>query len=121
MMKSWAEDQAEFMKAGDQTLGEVDLGQAERYLKHILEETLETSGAFIENDKLKMVDGAIDLIVVAIGFLHSLNVNVEAAWDAVHKANMRKVVDGKLYKRPDGQIGKPPGWYGPEDDLRKLL
>lgn len=120
-MRSWAEDQAEFMKAGDQTLGEVDWCQADRYLRHMLEEVSETNEAFSEMDWLKMVDGAIDTIVVAIGFLHSLNIDPDKAWSIVHRANMRKIVDGKVYRRADGQIGKPPGWYGPEEELKQLL
>jgi predicted HAD superfamily Cof-like phosphohydrolase len=120
-MGDWSKNQADFMQAGGQALGEVDLNQAQRYLQHMQEEVLETNIAFGEMDFLKMVDGAIDTIVVAIGFLHSINVNPNLAWDAVHRANMRKVVNGKVYRRPDGQIGKPPGWYGPDDDLRKLL
>ena len=119
-MSHWAQDQATFMRAGEQAVGSPDPDQAARYLGHILEEACETERAFDDEDYVKAVDGAVDTIVVAIGFLHSLGVDPDAAWDAVHAANMRKVIDGRVYRRPDGQIGKPPGWYGPEAELREL-
>lgn len=31
---------------------------------------------------------------------------------AVHAANMRKVVDGVVLRRPDGKVTKPAGWVG---------
>jgi predicted HAD superfamily Cof-like phosphohydrolase len=69
---------------------------------------------------VSVIDGAVDTIVVAIGLLHSLGIDPFKAWDAVHRANMSKIVDGKVYLREDGQIGKPPGFVGPEEDLAKL-
>ena len=119
-MSNWASDQAEFMVAGGQTVGEVNLDQAERYIHHIEEEAEETYGAFLGHDYVAAVDGAVDTIVVCLGLLHSLGIDPNEAWDAVHRANMRKIVNGKVYRRPDGQIGKPEWWYGPENDLRKL-
>ena len=70
-----------------------------------------------------MIDGAVDCIVVCLGFLHSLGIDPNEAWAAVHRANMRKV-DGSLgpiVRRGDNQIGKPPGWYGPEAELAELV
>lgn len=53
--------------------------------------------------------------------MHSLGVDPDVVWDAVFAANMRKFPEGELFYRPDGQIGKPPGWYGPEKALRRHL
>lgn len=119
---NWVADQAEFMRAGGQTVSEWNEDQASRYSKHILEEAEESYLDWqVEGSEEKAVDGAIDCIVVCIGFLLSLGIDPDKAWAAVHAANMRKVIDGKVYRRPDGQIGKPPGWYGPEDELRHLV
>lgn len=120
-MSNWAEDQAHFMLAGGQTVNQINWDQMERYLKHIMEEAEETDEAFREQNMTKALDGAVDLIVVAIGFIRSMGVNPNEAWNAVHSANMRKVIDGQVYRREDGQIGKPPGWYGPEPQLAELL
>ena len=120
-MSHWAEDQARFMIAGDQTVTRWNLEQAERYAKHIGEEARELKEAFDEEDYTKAVDGAVDAIVVSIGFLLSLGVNPYRCWDAVHAANMRKIVAGSMFRREDGQIGKPPGWYGPESELEQIV
>lgn len=120
-MNHWAQDQAAFMLAGEQTVGEFNLDQAWRYIEHMEEETQETAEAMTNRDYVKAVDGAVDTIVVAIGFLHSIGVNPDKAWDIVHAANMRKVVNGKVYRRNDGQIGKPPGFVGPEAELAELV
>ena len=120
MSNYWSDDQARFMRAGEQTVGEFNPEQAKRYLKHMLEEVSETKRDLDDGDYVKAIDGAVDTIVVAIGFLHSLGVCPWAAWNAVHAANMRKVIDGKVYRRTDNQIGKPENWYGPEEELEKL-
>lgn len=118
-MSNWAEDQAEFMKAGGQSTDQVNYEQADRYLEHIIEEVSEL-GRDHRRNQVGAIDGVIDTIVVCLGYLHSLNVNADKAWGAVHAANMRKVIDGKVHRRPDGQIGKPEGWYGPEEELEQL-
>lgn len=121
MSNYWADDQAAFMKAGEQTVGVFNREQAERYAKHMIEEVYETKDDFESCNYAKAVDGAVDTIVVAIGFLHSIGVNPDRAWDIVHAANMRKVINGKVYRRDDNQIGKPPGWHGPEKELSELV
>lgn len=118
---TYATDQAEFMQAGGQTVEGFNAHQSARYVKHIAEEASETYEAFTAGDHVKTIDGAVDTIVVALGLLWSYGVNPDDAWRAVHAANMRKLVDGQPYIRPDGQIGKPPGWIGPEDELAKLI
>lgn len=133
---SWADEQAAFMAAGGQTVGVWNQEQAGRYAKHIAEEARELAQAWEAawadescnanpydtfGNVTGAVDGAVDLIVVAIGFLQSLGIPPGKAWDIVHAANMRKVVDGHVYRRPDGQIGKPPGWTGPEPELTRLI
>lgn len=120
-MSNWAQDQAAFMLAGEQTVGEFNFVQACRYADHILEEANETKRDLASGDYVKAIDGAVDTIVVAIGFLHSIGVNPEKAWDIVHAANMSKLLDGKVYKRPDGQIAKGPNFVPPEPKLKKLL
>ena len=119
-MSNFSQDQSAFMLAGGQTVGVKNIEQAARYAIHLREEAEETFGAVSGADFVKAADGAVDSIVVAIGLLHSLGIDPNAAWDAVHRANMRKVVGGNVYRRPDGQIGKPPGWFGPEEELREL-
>lgn len=120
-MTNWAEDQAHFMLAGGQTVNQINLHQMERYKHHIIEEAGEIDEAFASQEWEKVLDGAVDTIVVCIGLIRSMGINPNEAWNAVHEANMRKVIDGQVYRRADGQIGKPPGWHGPEKQLEAML
>ena len=57
-------------------------------------------------------------MVVAIGALHSLGVNSEAAWKEVMRSNLAKIdpTTGKVIKREDGKVLKPEGWRPPRLD-----
>ena len=67
-------------------------------------------------DSEEIVDGLIDLCVVAIGTLDALGVNVHKAWDEVYEANMNKEV-GVKESRPNPlglpDLIKPEGWTAP--------
>lgn len=69
------------------------------------------------------VDGAIDLIWVTLGWLHSVGVDPQPIWDAVAAANMAKST-GPV--RADGKRLKPDGWKHPDiaaliDQQRKAV
>ena len=67
-------------------------------------------------DAEEVVDGLIDLCVVAIGTLDALGVDPYKAWDEVHKANMAKEVGVKPTRpNPLGlpDLVKPEDWVGP--------
>lgn len=80
------------------------------------EELGETKKAVAENDAEEIVDGLIDLCVVAIGTLDAFGVNAERAWNAVHDANMAKT-PGVKESRPNPlglpDLIKPEGWTAP--------
>lgn len=120
-LKTWAQDQKDFMLLGGQTTGVLNKAQLGRYMSHIEEESWEAIEAYEQDDLVALLDGLVDTIVVAIGAMHSLGIDPDRAWSIVHAANMRKFPDGKPYYRHDGQIGKPPGWIGPEKCLASLL
>ena len=85
----------------------------EWFLAALREEFLEfRSSENLEDD----VDACVDLAYFAIGRLFEMGVDPWAAWDEVHRANMRKR-RGQLAKRP-GSLGhdavKPDGWVGPD-------
>ena len=69
-----------------------------------------------ENDAEEIVDGLIDLCVVAIGTLDALGVNSYDAWNRVLAANMAKQV-GVKPSRPNPlglpDLIKPEGWEAP--------
>lgn len=88
-----------------------------------LREQPDGSFAFVSNgvspDAEEIVDGLIDLCVVAIGTLDAFGVDAYKAWDAVHTANMAKE-PGVKASRPN-KLGlpdliKPNDWVGPSHE-----
>ena len=86
-------------------------------LAFLREELNETEAAVNNRDPEEIVDGLIDLIVVAVGTLDAYNVDGEKAWKEVLKANMNKEVGVKA-SRPNvlglPDLVKPDGWKGPD-------
>ena len=80
------------------------------------EELTETTNAFEASDAEEIIDGLIDLCVVAIGTLDAFGVDAHKAWDAVHAANMSKE-PGVKPSRPNPlglpDLIKPEGWTAP--------
>lgn len=80
------------------------------------EELDETKRAIMAGDAEEIVDGLIDLCVVAIGTLDAFNIDGNKAWDEVLKANMQKEV-GVKESRPNPlglpDLIKPDGWEAP--------
>jgi hypothetical protein len=106
-------DQAQFMRACGQTVAGENLVQAELYADLVWEEFHEfvTAGTDVER-----ADATIDLIVVLIGYAHSMGWPLAALWSEVHRSNMAKVdpATGAVRRREDGKILKPPGWTPPD-------
>ena len=82
----------------------------------IREELEETEAALVSMDAEEIVDGLIDLCVVAIGTLDAFGVDPYKAWDEVLQANMAKEV-GKKPSRPNPlgvpDLVKPDNWKAP--------
>lgn len=79
------------------------------------EEYLETVGAHHVGSAEELVDGHIDIIVIAIGNLAMFGVDAQKAFDEVMRANMAKKVGKRRDGDPDGvSITKPNGWVGPD-------
>lgn len=85
-------------------------------LDFIEEEFDETLKAFADGDAKEIVDGLIDIIVIAIGTLDLFNVDTDWAWEEVMKANMNKEV-GVKPSRPNPlglpDLIKPKNWIEP--------
>jgi|TARA_B100001094_G_scaffold248976_1_gene246146 hypothetical protein len=83
------------------------------------EELDETEAAMVNMDAEEIVDGLIDLCVVAIGTLDAFGVDPYKAWDEVLKANMNKRV-GVKEGRPNPlglpDLMKPADWKAPSHE-----
>lgn len=108
-------DQEKFMKACDQTVGELNAEQFKLYLKLINEESNELILAVEQGDRVETLDALLDLIVVTIGAIHSLGADGEGGWKEVMGTNFAKIdkETGKVRKREDGKVLKPAGWVPP--------
>jgi len=102
-------------------VAEDDIETLRKYMQFrinfLKEELKETSDAFEAGDAEEIVDGLIDLCVVAIGTLDAFGVDAHRAWNAVHAANMAKE-PGVKPSRPN-KLGlpdliKPIGWVAPD-------
>ena len=105
-------DQEKFMRACDQTVGEINSRQFTLYLKLITEEFFELQESKTQLDQL---DALTDILVVTIGALHSMGADAEGAWNEVMRTNFAKIDPdtGKVRKREDGKVLKPEGWLPP--------
>jgi|TARA_B110000977_G_C11031307_1_gene475372 hypothetical protein len=84
---------------------------------NFLEEELnETRDAVRASDPEEIVDGLIDLCVIAIGTLDAFNIDAQKAWEQVQTANMAKEV-GVKESRPNPlglpDLVKPKNWKAP--------
>ena len=108
-----------FMRASEQEIAEVaafpDTGTRALRRDLLDEETCEYFRAEHRDDLTEVVDGLLDVIVIAWGTLLAY-VGPEAAKraaDEVTRSNLSKIVDGEVLRRDDNKILKPEGWQPP--------
>ena len=93
---------------------EMTKGRLDFRLKLLEEEFNETIDAKNDKNAEELVDGLIDIIVIAIGTLELSGVNVGKAWSAVYNSNMKKLRGSKEGRPSDGwDLYKPEGWTSP--------
>ena len=86
-------------------------------INFLKEELNETEKAFKESDPQEIVDGLIDLCVIAIGTLDAFGCDAAGAWATVMEANMAKEPGIKATRpNPLGlpDLIKPEGWVSPD-------
>jgi NTP pyrophosphatase (non-canonical NTP hydrolase) len=89
-------------------------------VEFLQEELDEIKDAIVNKDAGAVLDGLIDLVVVAIGTIDLCNADGEIAWERVMNANnAKKVGFNKTRPNSDGvDLIKPEGWLPPVlDDL----
>ena len=109
-------DQEKFMRACDQTVGELNEAQYKLYLDLMEEEWKELQVALSTGDRVEQLDALLDFIVVTTGAIHSAGFDGEGGWKEVMSTNFAKIdkETGKVRKREDGKVLKPVGWVPPE-------
>ena len=109
-------DQEKFMRACDQTVGNLNKEQYKLYLDLMDEEWKELKAALLMENRVEQLDALLDFIVVTIGAIHSGGFDGEGGWKEVMRTNFAKIDSetGKVRKREDGKVLKPLGWTAPE-------
>lgn len=114
-------DQARFMRACGQAVGEHNPEQCAMYGELVEEELQEQFEAMLDDNAVEEFDADLDILVVHIGrMLSRWHPNmIQAGWREVMRSNMSKcVTDGAggmtVIKREDGKILKPDS-YSPPD------
>jgi predicted HAD superfamily Cof-like phosphohydrolase len=108
-------DQEKFMRACDQSVGELNQTQYKLYLDLMEEEWKELKAALLMEDRVEQLDALLDFIVVTTGAIHSAGFDGEGGWKEVMRTNFAKIdhETGKVRKREDGKVLKPVGWTAP--------
>lgn len=108
-------DQEKFMRACDQSVGELNETQYKLYLDLMEEEWKELQVALANGDRVEQLDALLDFIVVTTGAIHSAGFDGEGGWKEVMRTNFAKIDSetGKVRKREDGKVLKPLGWTPP--------
>ena len=86
-------------------------------MRMLTEEFSETMNAYLQSDAEEMIDGLIDLCVIAIGTLDIAGIDANSAWNSVMDANRSKRVGVKPGRpNPLGlpDLIKPDDWKGPD-------
>lgn len=65
----------------------------------------------------EQADALVDAIYYICDFAVHHGINLDPLFDIVHRANMQKVVGGKVIQRQDGKVLKPAGWKDPSPKL----
>ena len=109
-------DQEKFMRACDQSVGDLNEAQYKLYLDLMEEEWKELKVALDSGDRVEQLDALLDFIVVTTGAIHSGGFDGEGGWKEVMRTNFAKIDKdtGKVRKREDGKVLKPLGWTPPD-------
>lgn len=69
-----------------------------------------SDSAALQHARAELAAEGVDVLNVLAGLLLSQGLPLEAMFNAIHAANLAKSIDGKVLRRSDGKLLKPPGW-----------
>jgi predicted HAD superfamily Cof-like phosphohydrolase len=114
MRKTMFEMVRDFHEAFGQRVGTKptlpNYGERELRIRLMGEEFKEYNQAEENDDLTNLAVELADIIYIACGTAVSYGIPLDEVFEAIHNANMEKLVDGKVIRREDGKIKKPEGW-----------
>lgn len=87
-----------------------DYQERELRMRLMKEEVNEYNKAEDNSDITNLAVELADIIYIACGTAVSYGIPLDEVFNAIHQANMNKLIDGKVIRREDGKIKKPEGW-----------
>lgn len=87
-----------------------DYQERELRMRLMKEEFNEYNKAEDNSDITNLAVELADIIYIACGTAVSYGIPLDEVFNAIHQANMNKLIDGKVIRREDGKIKKPEGW-----------
>lgn len=87
-----------------------DANERSLRMRLMSEEHKEYNEAEQNNDITNLAVELADIIYIACGTAVSYGIPLDEVFEAIHAANMNKLIDGKVIRREDGKIKKPDGW-----------
>ena len=87
-----------------------DYQERELRVRLMKEEFNEYNKAEDNNDIVNLAVELADIIYISCGTAVSYGIPLDDVFNAIHAANMNKLVDGEVIRREDGKIKKPEGW-----------
>ena len=117
-MSTLIEDITELTKRYQFNDGDPTLKKLNFRLDLLTEELNEIKLAAGSADAEEVVDGLIDITVVALGTLAAFDIDIQEAWNEVHRANMSKERGIKPGREHSGgyDLIKPTDWRPPNHD-----
>lgn len=87
-----------------------------RATREVLEVFLEAISKSVELDPdlVEIADALADLDYVVAGTRLAYGIPRKPVADEVHRSNMAKAPDGKVYRDAHNKVSKPPGWTPPD-------
>lgn len=87
-----------------------------RLMDEEMTELTEAWDSFVDNPQSEKLQAeltaeVVDVLYTLMGFAHSQGLPIEAMFDAIHNANIRKLnPDGSVTRNAAGKVMKPEGW-----------
>lgn len=85
----------------------------------IKEEFKELDSAFLDADLIEFADALGDILYVVYRLADVAGIPIDEVFAEIHRSNMTKFPGGKIIRREDGKILKPPTWEAPK--IREIL
>jgi hypothetical protein len=89
-------------------------------IRCLTEELYELNTGLMTHDLVEAADAIVDLIYFAYGLGFQMGLPMDALFNIVHEANMKKV-RGMTKRGNPNDASKPEGWKDPKESIKELL